>query len=95
MAWGYTVVDSEDMTYADKRAMKAIILQVCPRQQSQCHAYDNKADDVKQRVENRFSGQWSVIVLPQNTYYSSNVSYYKYLKVKYKGSFWIIFKTNY
>jgi len=82
VAWGkddYTEVESENMTATNKKDMEEIILQVCPRQQSQCY---DKASDVKQRVKNRFSGRWSVIVFYQNSGYSSNVSYSKYLSVK-------------
>jgi len=94
VAWGqdgYTEVDSDDLTPAERETIKDIIQQKCPPRRSQCYA-KGMARDVKRRVENAFSGSWSVIVRQLNTKYSSYVSNYKFFVAHYKGLAWTIFQ---
>jgi len=90
----YTVLQSNDMTPAEKRAIKAIILKVCPIRRSQCNANNNVANDITRRVENKFSGKWSAVLFKENGY-GASISHYKYYEVDYKGIKWMIFQISY
>jgi len=93
VAWGYTEIDSDDMSPAEKEDMKKIILQVCPSRRSKCKANNSAAIDVARKAENKFSGQWSVVLFSKNGY-GASITYIKYYEVDYKGIKWMIFKTT-